>query len=498
MPIPTKATPGGGLTVDELREWFKKNAEALGRIDLTSLNRTETRSYATITVDNLKQWFKSPYANAARIQKAAQYFFRTNTQFRKIVFHYVNMFMPNMRSVVPRYNLSKQTSGSDQKIIKGYYATLSELEKISLDSEIKKMLIGAWVEDVSFGVLYEDDSNAFILPLESDYCKLFSTLYDGSYSFAYDMTYFRNRQDLLEIWGEPFVSMYREYEANTQVKWVQMPPECSIVIKVNTNDPLLPTPPLAGLLIPLLFLDNLQDIQNTKDELSVYKILVAQLETLTGTNLPDDFQVDPDTAVKYFNKFTSNLPETVGAALTPLPLSVLNVMEDDTSNTNRINDSQGNIYNTAGVPFLCSKNITSSTAWKIICIYETNYGLGTVLPQIQAFVNRWLLNTVGGNCAKVVFHKVSPYTAQEFIEGVRESCTLGIPNRLLLANCNGVGELDTLRMNRLEVDVLNLNDAFIPMSTSYTQSSEVGAPTKKDTEITDDGIDSREKRDRTQ
>ena len=75
------------------------------------------------------------------------------------------------------------------------------------------------------------------------------------------------------------------------------------------------------------------------------------------------------------------------------------------------------------------------------------------------------------------------------------ACTLGVPNRLLLANCNGMNELDTLRMNKLEIDVLGLDEAFIPMSTSYTQSTG-GAPTKSDTEITDDGIDSREKRDR--
>ena len=129
--------------------------------------------------------------------------------------------------------------------------------------------------------------------------------------------------------------------------------------------------------------------------------------------------------------------------------------------------------------------------------YATNYGLSTLLPQIQAFINRWVLNKVGTSASKVIFHEVSPYTIDTFKESVKESCTLGLPNRLLLNSLNGVTEADTLRMNKLEIDALKLNDAFIPMSTSYTQSSDaVGAPTKSDDEITDAGDRSRDERDR--
>ena len=74
-----------------------------------------------------------------------------------------------------------------------------------------------------------------------------------------------------------------------------------------------------------------------------------------------------------------------------------------------------------------------------------------------------------------------------------------MPVKLLLNQLNGVSEMDTLRMNRLEIEELGLHDAFIPLSTSYTQSSKDsdaadpvkgGAPTK--IEVTDKGEESRE------
>ena len=195
-----------------------------------------------------------------------------------------------------------------------------------------------------------------------------------------------------------------------------------------------------------------------------------------------------------------DLIEQVGFVMSPgLDLEVLDVMEDGTSEVNRINQAQGNIFDKEGVPLLDASNITSSTAWKLISIYNTRRALATTLPQIQAFVNRWLLHTIGANASKVVFHLTSPYLLDTFREQIKDSATLGMPVKLLLNQLNGVSEMDTLRMNRLEIEELGLHEAFIPLSTSYTQSSndsdtadpvKGGAPTK--IEVTDKGEESRE------
>ena len=96
----------------------------------------------------------------------------------------------------------------------------------------------------------------------------------------------------------------------------------------------------------------------------------------------------------------------------------------------------------------------------------------------------------------MVFHLTSPYLLDTFREQVKDSATLGMPVKLLLNQLNGVSEIDTLRMNRLEIEELGLHKAFIPLSSSYTKGSDAadpiegGAPTK--IEVTDKGDESRE------
>lgn len=466
----------------------------MGSLRLIDLQKNSTRKYGKITIERLRQYFQNPYRYQTELIKAAQYFYRTNAVFQALVQYFATMFVPDARSVIPRYTLSKRTAGSDSKVLKAYYQTLDELEKLDLLSNFTKMLVDAWVCDVAYGVLYRDDTGAFILPLDPEYCRISGMNPDGTFVFAYNMDYFTGSNSyLLDYWGEPFRSMYQNRNG---VKWVNVPSNVGVVIKINTNDPLLIMPPFAGLFSSLIQLSNLEDIQDTKDALSAYKILVAKVPLL-DSKLPDDFAVDIDTAEAYCKKIEANLMEQVGFVMSPgLDLDVLDVMEDGTSEVNRINQAQSNIFDKEGVPLLDSKNITSTTAWKLVSIYNTRRALSTTLPQIQAFVNRWLQDKIGTNAAKVVFHLTSPYLLDTFREQIKDSATLGMPVKLLLNQLNGVSEIDTLRMNRLEIEELGLHEAFIPLSTSYTQSTDAadsvkgGAPTK--TEVTDKGEESRE------
>ena len=66
-------------------------------------------------------------------------------------------------------------------------------------------------------------------------------------------------------------------------------------------------------------------------------------------------------------------------------------------------------------------------------------------------------------------------------------------------NLNGFTEKDTLAINFLENECLGLMDKFVPVKSSHTTSNadkEAGGQTKEDTEISDDGEKSRDKKDK--
>ena len=98
------------------------------------------------------------------------------------------------------------------------------------------------------------------------------------------------------------------------------------------------------------------------------------------------------------------------------------------------------------------------------------------------------------NHAKVKFFDVSIHTRDAFKESMQKDLQYGFPNIIAINSLNGVGELDTLAMNFLENDILNLTGKFKPLTSANTvsnKSSDGGRPEVPDSEISDAGDKSR-------
>ena len=101
------------------------------------------------------------------------------------------------------------------------------------------------------------------------------------------------------------------------------------------------------------------------------------------------------------------------------------------------------------------------------------------------------------NPAKVKFFNISIHTRAEFKESMQKDLQYGFPNIVAINSLNGVGELDTLAMNFLENDILNLTDKFKPLTSANTvsnKSSDGGRPEVSDSEISNDGAKSRDRK----
>ena len=99
------------------------------------------------------------------------------------------------------------------------------------------------------------------------------------------------------------------------------------------------------------------------------------------------------------------------------------------------------------------------------------------------------------NPAKVKFFNISIHTRAEFKESMQKDLQYGFPNIVAINSLNGVGELDTLAMNFLENDILNLTDKFKPLTSANTVSNtsdEGGAPTKSSEDLSDAGVKTRD------
>lgn len=500
-PKVTESAPSTASTLDfnvevkphtsaEMKEWYEKNTKntqnAFKQIrDVTKTTRQTTLS--SYSKDNVITYLQNISSNESNLRNLSRYlFYRSQVYFRLIMYN-ATMFDLNARAVIPAYDPTK--SNNNNKILKSYYETLQWLERMNLQHEFLQVLVNNFIEDVFFGCCWIDETGIFILQLPPDQCKITGKYYSGDYAFSVNMSFYKKYEYLIDYLGEPLASMYNAYGGNSANQWQPMPDEYALCTKYRCESWETICPPYSGLFIDLIGLLNLGDVQAVADEQQIYKIITATLPRLDGTDIPDDWAVDLQTALDYYRRLESSLPDYVGSVITPIPLDVLSFSDDQTTDTTKIQKATKEVLNTSGgAQILNSSTISGAEAFRAATHADTELAISPLIGQIQGWVNR-MLSYLVSDPARVKFFEVSAYTKDAFKESLQKDLNYGFVSSLAINSLNGFSELDTLALNYLEKDILNLNERFVPLKTASTQSgdNEGGAPEKSDTQISDEG-----------
>ena len=284
----------------EMRDWYEKNKHSLemyakaqdALFNLREISKNKKyKSIETISKEDLRQYLENPTNYETQLRNISWYLITRSQIYYRLIKYYSNMFRLDARSVIPPFSLTEEND--KDSILESYQSTLEILEKMNLQYEFLKVYCNCLIQDVFYGVVYFDENSdqktsMFFLPLPADYCRIQGIFPNGNFAFAMDMSYFKRNKELLEIWGEPFTSMQKEYE-KTGVKYVLCPQEYSVCLKFRAEDTEMILPPFAGLFSALLGLQELEDIQAIASEQEIYKLLVATIPLINGADNPDDF-----------------------------------------------------------------------------------------------------------------------------------------------------------------------------------------------------------------
>lgn len=471
----------------------KKASDAFKQVrDVTKTTRQTTIS--SYNKESVIRYLQNINSYEKELRNLSRYlFYRCQVYFRLIMYN-ATMFDLNARYVVPSYDPTKEND--KDKILKSYYETLQVLDRMDLQHQMLMPLINNFIEDVFFGCCWIDETGMFILKIPPEYCKISGQYFTGDYSFYVDMSNYKKYEDVIEFLGEPLTSMYRAYGGNNKNKWQIMPDEYALCTKTRIESWETIVPIYSGLFIDLIGLLDLVDIQAVANDQQIYKLITATIPTLKNATDPDQFSVDVDFCVQYYQKLVESLPPYIGAAITPIPLDTISFSDDQASDTTKVQKATKELLNTSGgAQVLNSTTLSNSEGVRSANRVDTAFAISSLLGQIQGWVNRILSYHVS-NPAKVKFFNVSIHTKDVLKESMQKDMQYGFPNVIALNSLNGFSEMDTLALNYLETDVLNLKDKFKPLTSANTVSSkESGGQEKSDLEITQDGEDSREKRD---
>lgn len=507
----TNSASSKQMTAAEMQQWIKDHESALNNYaaaldpikqlrDLTRIS--STRRINSLTKENIITYLQNPLSNENNLRNAVWYIYYRSQIFQRIVLYFATLFCLDARSVIPKYDLVKPDS--DEKILKSYNNTLKMLSNWNIEGEFLKTNVTCLIQDVSYNCAYYDKTGLYLLPLPANYCRIYGQYPTGDFSFAFDCSYFRGVNEwLVEAWGEPFRSMYRRYQTEGNAgRWQIMPDEYAACFKYRSYNWEDIIPPFSGILPDLINLNDVNDIAAVADRLDVYKLIYLKLKTITGSKVPDDYEVSPQVAVEYANRLIEEaLPDYASFGIVPGTddLGVIDFSNSDkASETNKVLKATKAVLNTSGgAQILNSAEITGTTAFMATIKADTEFAIATLLPQIGGWMNR-ILPYVVSNPSKVHFYHTGRLLRDEFRKELLENAQYSLPTKLAIMSLNGIDALDAMSLNHLEEDILKLGEKFDdPLKSSYTASNnEGGRPSSDDSDLTDEGDASRDKRDR--
>ena len=490
------------LQKDEIsRAKFAAVKDVLQLIDLTS---SKTQSYTVYSKDNLRTYLQNPSteANQKNLRNLSEFLYTVSHVYRRLVLNKANQFDAKSYIVYPKLN---DNGDVEESSYQNYIKTSNYVQGMHLDTQVRKCLIKAWLDDVVYGFCYgePENDNFFIHILNPDYCKISSVdYYSGKINFAFNFSFFDGSNSFyLDVYDPIFNKMYNSYKSDSKLRWQELPPEKTFCLKINEENLDYPIPPFSGMFNSLIDLVDLSQIQAVKDELSAYKLIWAKIPTISGSKEVDDFAVDLELANQFYQKLQGIIPDGIALGLSPLDLNDINFEANAAEDTNVVNKAYQNLIEANGDIVLNSNKITNSESFKRAMMVESATAM-SVVHQFNTFVNFYIKNNIGIEDVIVEFSDVSKYFKDDKIDQLLKLGGYGVPIKNQLISLLGISPAQARSLEYLEDKIGLAKTKWVsPLVSSNVQSSNIdngdgsdGRPKKDDSEIGSDGVATRDKK----
>lgn len=455
------------------RAAFAALKDALSLIDLT---KNKNITYHTYSRDSLRTYLKNPASegNQKSLRKLSNYLYTVSHVYRRLINFKAYQINCKSWTVYPDIPLTEEPD--QDSILQNYERVTQYVRNMDLKSQILKCMLQAWKNDVVYGFCYGDpekDGSFFIHLLDPDYCKISSQqYYRGVLNFAFDLSFFDSGTNsyYLDVYDPIFKKLYNKYKSDNTQRWAELPIENTFCLKINVDNLDYPIPPLSGLLEDIINLEDLQSVQDLKDQMEAYKLIYAKIDTLKGTNQVDDFEIDLDLANAFFQKLQAALPDNVALAMSPMTLDSIDFKSNDAEDTNIISKAYENIINANGGIVLNQNKITNSASFKLALQFDSMDAMAPI-EQINAWTNLWILNHLGETGMVVEFSDVSPYFVEDKIDKLLKVAQYSVPVKMELASLLNTNPVKERGMSYLENALgLTVDSWNKPLISSNTQS----------------------------
>jgi len=283
--------------------------------------------------DDVAQLISDPKHNEKSLRRLSQYLYNTIMPIRRVIDYYSKILTWDY-VLIPNVEEKELKTTAYKKAENRVYDFLESLDVKKMFTEMMK---GAMLEDTKFHYLRESEYGYTFQELPSDYCMI-TAKNEVSYEYAFDMTYFFRQGTSLEGYPPEFTEYYMDMmnydRRNGSIKtkdlivetkngrwfyWRKLDPLKAFTFKFNSIVSGL-TPPLMGLFLDAVNIDQFRNLEKTKTALDAYKLLIGTVprnkENKSG-NKADDFAITAATVARFAAMIKGALPDGVDFKVTP-------------------------------------------------------------------------------------------------------------------------------------------------------------------------------------
>lgn len=224
------------------------------------------------------------------------------------------------------------------------------------------------------------------------------------------------------------------------------------------------------------------DIEDYKD-LSKGASILRNYKAL-GLKIPLDekgnFLIDKDLADQFYQQLCNVTPANIGVFETPMEVQSYDFERSGAEDPDKTYEAIRNFYNDVGISSLIFGSDKQTATSLNISITADETLVFAVNRQIERNVNRLLKTVVPGTVKfQITILDVSYYHQKQFHDLMLKDAQYGVPVKSALAASLGFSQPKMSSLLYMENEFLKLQDNMIPLSSTYTQSSdnEPGRPT---------------------
>ena len=441
--------------------------------NLTRYGRNRHERVKEYTLEEIKNIIDSGSVDA-QIILSRNYFERGGFYWR-LLMHYATL-LKYTGLLIPNPSFGKNLSES--YITKKYHSAVSFVDKANLPDLFTHIGTKVLRDGSYYGVIQEvTDKSISILDLPIFYCRSRFKDKEGNDIIEFNVTYFDTihdgeyRKKALAAYPANVVNWYKRWKAR-KVK----SPWCYISTSVGICMSLIDERPVfLNIIAAELEYEDAKDINKERDLEEIRKILIQHIPHLTDGGL----LFEPEEAVEMHKGAVDMMKKNEN-------LSVLTTYADvdaivsKTANDNSLNSvdkALTNIYAEAGSSsqlFGTDSNLSLSTS------ITNDMALMMVLARKMAKLITSIINEKYGNTNITFTYKILPvsfYNQKEYVEETLKLANSGY-SFLLPALAMDLSQRELSNIKDLENDVLKLKEKLLPLSTSYTETGNVGRPAK--------------------